>query len=256
MYEEIRKPKMLQDVPRMLIRPLPVIYYTNKFVTGKVPVNVMKLYKANISYLDLALELTSQTIDNIAFKKLSLPLKNPGKAISTEQIEKIQSFSLELAAICTKLKSDLRKKSSEIKTKLMKLYAEQIDPMKILIISMDQDMENVQKVRGILKGFCQYSVDCCRSDALVLSQKLVFADFVLFSSTTSPEIHKHIKKIETYCLPGLATVPFDKLSNNPEGSIRHAAQLLRTGFPVLFRMFTPLRMFTTIEKTYLTYHLS
>ncbi len=132
----------------------------------------------------------------------------------------------------------------------------QVDPLRVLLISMDQNTDTIQKVMGILKGFCQYSTDCSGYNSSDLSHKIVNAEYILFSSTSSPDIHQQVKKLKTYQIPGLALVPIDKKGLNLEKAIRHGSQLLKIGFPVLFRVFTPLRLFTTIEKTYLAYHLS
>ncbi len=255
MYEEIRKPRMLQDVPLSLIRPLPVLYYANKFVTSQISVKVRNLYQSNLTYLGDALLLIGQLINNIEFRDVASYIQDMDQTISTSHIEKIQSLSLDLARLCTLAKQELRNKSHEIKMTAMNLYSKQVDPLKILVISTDQNMDNVQKVMGILKGFCQYSVDCSQYDSPVLNHKLVDSDFIIFSSTSSPEIHQQVKKIDTYRTPGLAIVPINSKSTDIERAVRHGSQLLKTGLPVLFRMFTPLRIFTTIEKTYLAYHL-
>ncbi len=71
MYEEIRKPRMLQDVPLSLIRPLPVLYYANKFVTSQISVKVRNLYQSNLTYLGDALLLIGQLINNIEFRDVA-----------------------------------------------------------------------------------------------------------------------------------------------------------------------------------------
>jgi hypothetical protein len=256
MYEEIRKPKMLQDVPLSLIRPLPVIYYTNKFANGDVPEKIKNLYLSNLTYLGDALGKTAKIVDNKDFQKISSSLAAIGDQISKEQLNEIQVLTLAMADLCKKTKQDLRKKNLELKTNLMDHYAKRIDPLKILVIAMEENAGNIQKVMGVLKSFCQYTVDCCHYDQTEVSEKIVDADFAVFSSTSSPDIHQQVKKLETYSTPGIALVPIDKKNNNLERAIRHGSQLLRAGFPVLFRMFTPLRLFTSIEKTYLDHHLS
>jgi len=256
MYEEIRKPKMLQDVPLSLIRPLPILYYSNKFVTGRVPDKVQDLYQSNLIFLGDALNKISYIINNNDFRDLSLSIRSIKQTLSATHIKEIQSIGIELARICTQAKSELQKHRLEIKTTAMDLYAIEVDPLKVLLVSMDKDSGTVQKVMGVLKSFCHYNVDCSSYDNADFSQKLVNAEYIIFSSTSSPEIHQQVKKLKTYLIPGLALVPVGKQDHNLEKAIRHGSQLLRTGFPVLFRMFTPIRLFTTIEKTYLAHHLS
>jgi len=224
-------------------------------MTSQIPEKVQNLYQSSLTYLGDALIIIGQLIDNAEFREISSYIQEMDSTISNSHSEKIQYLSLELAGLCTRVKSELRNKSHKIKMTTRDLYSKQVDSLKICVISTDQNMDNVQKVIGTLKGFCQYSTDCARYDSPFLSQKLVDSDFVLFSSTASPKIHQLVKKIDVYCTPGMAIVPMDLKSNNIERAVRHGFQLLKAGLPVLFRIFTPLRLFTTIEKTYLSYHL-
>jgi hypothetical protein len=87
------------------------------------------------------------------------------------------------------------------------------------------------------------------------SSKLIASDFVLFYCISSPEIHKQVNSLTTYHIPGLAMMHFDKDVAFNQEAIRHGAQLAKIGFCVLYKMFTPIRLFTTIDKTYLQYNL-
>ncbi len=87
MYEEIRKPRMLQDVPISIIRPLPVLYYTNKFVTGRIRRRVRELYQSNLIYLGDALNEISYIINNNEFRDLSLSVRSLSKTISAEKFQ-------------------------------------------------------------------------------------------------------------------------------------------------------------------------
>ena len=57
MYEEIRKPKLLKDVPTSLIRALPTLYYTNKLSSSEMPGRIQELYDSNVDFLNQALKI-------------------------------------------------------------------------------------------------------------------------------------------------------------------------------------------------------
>jgi hypothetical protein len=81
------------------------------------------------------------------------------------------------------------------------------------------------------------------------------SDVVLFCSTASPNIHHQVKSLQNFKKPGLAIVQMEKDVAEDKEAIRHGSQLMKTGFPVLIKMFTPLRLFTTIDKIYLLHQL-
>ena len=78
---------------------------------------------------------------------------------------------------------------------------------------------------------------------------------VLFYSIASPEIHNQVRSLETFHKPGLALAKIEGNGSPDKEIIRHGAQLMKMGFCVLFKMFTPLRLFTTIDKTFIAFNM-
>lgn len=256
MYEEIRKPKLLKDVPIALIRALPTLYYTNKFANTDTNKRILDLYQSNVRYLNQALDNIGQQLGNNEFQALAkhvLELESPPSA---QIFEKTQAYSIKLAELCSSNRDEIRKNSYEIKSQLASLYTSLVNTIKVLVIDNTCGKEDISKIIGILKNLCHYHVDQTEPSASDITTKLIDADFSLFYSIASPDIHHQVHSLQTYHMPGLAMMQMSKNVSIDKEAIRHGSQLIKSGFGVLFKMFTPIRLFTSIDKTYLTFHLT
>jgi hypothetical protein len=255
MYEEIRKPRLLKDIPLSLIRPLPTLYYANKFVNQQIPEKIDQFYQSNVQFLSQALHTISKYLKNKKFESLANDIATLDAQPSTENFNKVQKLSISLAELCSASRSALREQAHVIKTDLMEIYSSLVNTIHILVIDNSEEHQDIDKILGILKNFCQYKVHHVNSKSPDHVKSIIESDFILFYSTESPKIHQQVKSLNTYHLPGIAMVHFPKNTEPDKEAIRHGAQLIKIGFPVLFKMFTPIRMFTTIDKTYIQYHL-
>jgi hypothetical protein len=255
MYEEIRKPKLLKDVPTSLIRALPTLYYTNKYSTKDMSQRVQELYDSNVAFLSQALKNIGNQLNNKEFTDLSDKAPELKGIPSSELFQKTQDFSEELASLCTKTKDELRKNNREIKSRLTTLYPSLVNTINVLLIDNSCGKQDITKVASTLKNFCFYHVNQTEPTDSDFSAKLLNSDFALFYCISSPEIHKQVNSLTTYHVPGLAMMQIEKDVAINQEAIRHGAQLMKVGFCVLYKMFTPIRLFTTIDKTYLQYNL-
>jgi len=255
MYEEIRKPKLLKDVPTSLIRALPTLYYTNKFASNDTTERVQNLYDSNVEFLSEGLKIIGNLLKNSEFNTLSKKALELKGTPSVELFESTQDLSTDLADLCTTNKEELRKNIREIKSQLNSLYPSLVNTINVLLIDNSCGEEDITKVSGTLKNLCFYHVDQTEPVSSDFSSKLLDSDFALFYCISSPEIHKQVNSLTTYHVPGLAMMHIDKDVALNQEAIRHGAQLMKIGFCVLYKMFTPIRLFTTIDKTYLHYNL-
>ena len=255
MYEEIRKPKLLKDVPTSLIRALPTVYYTNQFGKDNLTDRIQELYDSNVDFLHEALKIISHQLKNNEFAVLANKTLSLKDHASKELPAKTQEFSIELAELCTSFREELRNSNKEIKSQLSALYPSLVNTINVLLIDNSYGEEDISKVSGTLKNLCFYHVDQTEPVSADFSSKLLASDFALFYCISSPEIHKQVNSLTTYHIPGLAMMHIDKDVALNQEAIRHGAQLMKIGFCVLYKMFTPIRLFTTIDKTYLQYNL-
>jgi len=255
MYEEIRKPKLLKDIPTSLIRALPTLYYTNKFSGSDMPEHVRKLYDSNVVFLSRGLKKIGSQLHNNEFTILAENSLGLRGTPSLELFQQTQEISERLADLCTANREDLRKYNHEIKSQLTTLYPSLVDTIHVLLIDNSCGKQDITKVLGTLQNLCSYHVDQTGPDSSDFSSKLLSSDFALFYCISSPDIHKQVHSLTTYHVPGLAMMQIDKDIALNQEAIRHGSQLMKLGFCVLYKMFTPLRLFTTIDKTYLQYNL-
>jgi hypothetical protein len=255
MYEEIRKPKLLKDIPSILIRPLPSIYYYSNYANIDIPQELHNFFVANVNYLSMAIKKLGGKLKIREFNEIS----NSVQVLSAQSKDKMQAYlektTIELAQLCTEHRSTLRHDMVHFKTELNKLYKEIVPSLKILVVDSNGQSEKVSKLTKMLSGFCLYDADQTSFSAGDYPKKQIISDFVVFTSVSSPEIHDHVKSLQTYQKPGLAIVHIEKDADSDKQSIRHGSQLLKIGFPVLFKIFTPIRLYTTIDKNYMRFHL-
>jgi len=251
MYEEIHKPRLLKDVPLMLIRALPAVYYFIKYKNNNIPQKVLQLFSANVEFLAGAINEIGSKLDNKTMlstaslvKELAQDMNDAGAALN--------ELTMALSAECTKNKNELRALMRDVKPFLISLYKGKVPALKILLIDDGEEPEFIDKLSKTLQNFCFYNVEQISREGKNSAANIIASDFVIYTSISSPEIHGQVKSLDTYKMPGLAIA---SLTKDKESSIRHGAQLLKTGFPVLFKVFTPIRLFTSIEKSYIIYHL-
>jgi len=250
MYEEIRKPRLLKDIPLMLIRALPPLYYYTKYNRGYAPERVERLFKSHVRFLTVILQKIGERLENDSFLKIS-SLCNKMELNPTEGKVLLNDLTVQMSDICRKNRDQLRLLIREIKPELINSYKSIVSALKIAIVE-DDKADLVKKLENTLCSFCFYEVvklDWKGSETIsVISD----SDVVLFASTASPRIHDQVRALHTYKKPGLAASFLDE---DRELSLRHGAQLLKIGFPVLFKIFTPIRLFTSVDKVFIKYHL-
>ena len=255
MYDKIRKPKLLKDIPISLIRPLPVIYYANYYANQGIPQSIQKYYQTSIHFLSEALLFLSGFLQNRDYQKIADLTSQLASNPSAADLDHVIAISTNLSTLCSSSREDLREKNQEIKNRLSALYLSTVNTLKVIVVDNSMGQENLTKVLNILKNFCQYKVDAVQPNAPEIISKLIDADLVLFYSIASPEIHNQVRSLETFHKPGLALAKIEGNGSPDKEIIRHGAQLMKMGFCVLFKMFTPLRLFTTIDKTFIAFNM-
>ena len=255
MYEKIRKPKLLKDVPLSLIRPLPVIYYANYYAKQNTPAVICNYYQSNIRYLSGALHTISELLKNDAYDKIAHLTSKLDPQPSKTDLDKVITISTEMGALCSANQKALRESNQEIKNQLSAQYLAEVNTIKLVVVDNRMGSEDISNILNILKNFCQYKVVSVEPNAPEIITKLIDADVVLFYSIASPDIHYQVKSLQTFHKPGLALAKINGKGAPDKEVIRHGAQLMKTGFCVLFKMFTPLRLFTSIDKLYIAFHL-
>jgi hypothetical protein len=255
MYEEIRKPTLLKHIPMLLIRSLSTIYYFGKYSQKITPQRQIEIFESNIGFLSSIVFKIGEHLNQEIFQDISkkiCELKNIPKKEIQKSLEKI---TIELSKACDKSYSDLKKVIKNLRMEFIELYSDSVEKINVLVIDNNHEPERVEKIASILINFCYYPTEKAPYPSQDYSQKLVNSDFAFLASTHPPQIHNLVKSLKTYKKPGLAIAYIEKNGDADAQAIRHGAQLQRGGFYVLYKVFTPIRLFTSIDKIFMQYHL-
>lgn len=251
MYDEIRKPRLLKDVPTVFIRSLPSLYYFNKYADTKILEQAKLLFDSNVDYLHEAMVLVAKQLNNTQFIEISNRLKELKKEKASLLAEPIQQIIEVLSERCTQYRQEIRTLIRKEKKTYENLYNSKVFKLEILIIKINEDLFPMTKVTSALENFCYYNVYSIDSDSSELSEKIVKSDAVVFTSTYSPDIHNQVKVLQAYKKPGIILVPLNGEAHIDRVSLRHGNQLQKAGYHVIIKSFTPVRLFSSIDKEFL-----
>jgi len=251
MFDQIHKPRLLKDVPLILIRAIPSIYYYVNNENGNAPEKINELFYGNLNFLSDSLSVIGRRLKISEFENIASDFKAL-KEKSNNRITDLNEITTRLAASCSTYRDQIRTLLREIKSSLTNSYKENVNPLEILIVKNDANPDSLEKLANILHNFCYYNTELINWQAANSTASIMASDFVIFGSTQSSEIHEQAESINSYRKPALAAA---FLKKDVVQSLRHGAQLTKRGFPVLYKVFTPIRLFTSIDKIYIMYHL-
>ena len=256
MYEDFRKPGILKHIPIPLIRALPCIYYYNNYRISRNNEKATKLLDSNINYLDEALVYMSNRLDIHQFKDISRMIYRLKKDNSTQYTLHYTTAIEKLACVCECNVDKIKKFLKSEKSKLIDIYNKNILMLKIILVNTQGIEVQHKKLSSILSNNCNYDVDSTNAHNSKYSEKIINSDLVVMDSTFNPDIHQMIDNLSSYKKPGIALVPFVGNTEEDRISLRHGNQLKKKGYHVIFKSFTPIRLFTSIDREYLKYNLT
>ncbi len=252
MYEDIRKPRLLQHIPLLLIRPLPIIYYYCRHAQKNEPTPLREIYRSHVHYLSEALDRFAQQAQIGELKEVA---RSVAALIRVAEQKRLEEITVALSRICNRHQSEIRQALQALRPALVTLYRERTRKIRVLAVDVNNEPERIEKLLNTLTRYCYYPCDRCGPSGKEFPLRMVETDFVLFTSTFPPQIHSLVESLKTYRKPGLALATIDLEMQAEKQSLRHGAQLQRIGFPVIYKTFTPIRLFTSIDKAYVQYHL-
>jgi hypothetical protein len=139
-----------------------------------------------------------------------------------------------------------------LKPALIEQYKKHASTLSVLIITDSGHDEHIKKLNNILKNFCLYQVNIAFHSDSNLLDKVINADFMLFSINKNRSLNTDLELINVLKRPAIGLVAS---GNSQPQVIRQGNQMIKSGLPVIFQLFTPIRLFTSIDKEYIRYHL-
>ena len=256
MYDEFRKPGILRHIPVSFIRALPCIYYYNYYRNNNNNEKIKNLVDSNIDYLDEALVFISNRLDIQQFKDISRLIYRLKKDDPSQYGIHYRSAIEKLSCVCECHIDKIKEFTKSEKNKLNEIYNNNILKLKILYLNISRNMDKHKKINSILKNNCNYDVESTIEDHSDFSDMVLNSDLVIFDSTYNSKIHQLMKNLTSYNKPGIALVPLVGNNEDDRISLRHGNQLRKQGYHIIYKSFTPIRLFTSIDREYLKYNLN
>jgi hypothetical protein len=256
MYEDIRKPDILRNIPLLLIRGLSPVYYFCRYINNHSTEKAENIYLGHLSFVASLVRRMGEELKSKELCQLASRLTMLENIADTSQINELEKITSSLSEVCTKMRSPIEQMFRNKKPEFVNLYHQNIEKLKVLLVDNNNEPERVNKIASLLQNFCYYKLDTSRHNAYNYPKKLIENDFIFFASTHPATIHDSFKSLNTYKKPGLAVAYIEKDGKVDRQAIRHGAQLQKVGFKVLYKVFTPIRLFTSIDKIYMKYQLA
>ncbi len=247
----INKPNLIKGIPTLIVRALPVPYYYGRYAQQDVPPNAHSIFKTYINYLSEALKQMSELIGDEHCTSLKTKVDQLIKVNPAEVETGIVEVTRNLSDICTQNKDKIKEGyegENGLKQSFVELFRDVIDTTKILIINNSDDIDWVEGLKTKLTKNCYYDVEISQTKAQNFTDFIVKSDVVLFASATPQSIHEEIEIISTYHKPCLVLGGLKKDEKLDQQTIRNGSWLRSRGIDVLFKIFSPMRLFTTIDK--------
>ncbi len=251
MYEEVRRPGMLKSIPLLYIRALPALYYYGKYCQDSDFPRGRILFQQNLDYLIKAIDLLAGHGMQSHVLQLQALVEEVAKSPGHKIGNAVEQLTIALSEFCTEHKETCHTFYQANKKVLIDIYRNSVTPLHVL----SGDQEPPTKLPHLLCDYCYYDVTQASSKSENYSDLISENDFIVLTDLASSEIHREIERIDAFHKPAMVVSMSDAKNSESKTTIRHAMQLIRTGFPVIFKILTPIRLFTTVEKTFYKYHM-
>jgi len=255
----INKPNLVKGIPTLIVRALPVPYYFSRYARDQVPAKAIALFNSYVRYLSQSLSQLSERIGDNRCASLKNRIDQLTRITPISVETEIIDVTSQLSEICTQNKDKIKQayeSDDGLKNSLAQLFGEMIDKTKILLINNSDNPEWVAGLALKLTNSCNYAVEICANKAPNFSDAIVNCELAIFASATPQSIHEEIELLHTYQKPGLVLGGLQKDEKLDQQTIRNGSWLRKRGVDVLFKIFSPIRLFTTIDKIYMKFLLA
>ena len=255
MYGDIKKPFLLKDIPSVLLRSLPVIYYFSKFFDHSTPQKTKPLFKTNVMFLSNALNYLGEKWNSDELKHFGESICNMSLKSYKSLYTGLENEIVNFAEFCSENRQLFKNHFGEVEKRLHKLYRESVTRLQIFLFNPNGDHKIFDKVEHNLYEFCDYNVISSNPQKNHFSDFMLNSDFVVFLSIYEARIFDDIKILNTYSRPGLALGSGNFNIDQNQQVLKNGDLLLKNGINVVHKMYSPIRLYTTIDKLYLKYYL-
>jgi len=247
----VKKPNVVRGIPMPLVRAMPMIYYYGRYARQQIPNPAKTYFESHIQYLIKAIEKMASILHDKDLELVAGQVLGLAKIAPAKIEDNVYHISRNLSAIFSTNKEKLKESydgKNGVKDSLISLYRSLAKRPKIAIVDTGNDFQWVDKLSNTLTTSCYYDTITTRAVAENFPEHILASDFVLFASATPQRIHEDVECLKTYRKPGLILGQLRKDEKLDQQTIRNGAWLRSRGYQVLFKLFSPLRLFTSIDK--------
>lgn len=247
----IRKPNIVKGIPMPLVRALPTIYYYGRYARENIASPARVIFESHIHYLSQAIKKLASMLSDTEMDVITAAISSLSQIQSAQIEDKIYQLSGNLSTIFSAKKDIVKEefdKEDGVKKSLIELYRATTKIPAIAVIDNNNELEWTDRLAHTLTSSCYYNTIKTRPYAESFADDILKSDFILFASATPQSIHEDVGCLKIYQKPGLILGSLKKDEKLDHQTIRNGSWLKSRGYDVLFKLFSPLRLFTTIDK--------
>jgi hypothetical protein len=256
MERGISKPNIVKGIPIALIRPLPTLYYFGRYSRNGGEDRARAYFEGSVRYLTRAVQLVKQEVKAKACDEIIGKVENMGKLQSEDLLDSVIDMTGQLSAVCKENRDKMRDNPNLSKEIFEKLHKESVPAPKLMLIDNNHEPDRSTSLAETFEKTCFYHTEIVTGEIDDSLQKMESSDFIIFTSAYPLSINEDVKNIEPYDRPFIVLANLKKETKFDQQTMRNGSWLQSRGHEVLYKIFTPLRLFTTVDKVYMRYHLS
>jgi len=254
----VRKPNIVKGIPMLMVRAMPTIFYYGRYAGQHISDQAKSYFHTHIQFLNQSINKMASILEDSELEVVSTQVESLTKIPPAKIEENVYKISRNLSAIFS-IKKDLVRKKYEgedgVKQSLVELYRSVAKRPKITIVDTSNEFDWIDKLSTTLTDSCYYDTLQTRALAENYTENILASDFILFSSATPQRIHEDVECLKSFKKPGLILGQLKKDEKLDQQTMRNGSWLKSRGYDVLFKLFSPLRLFTSIDKINIRYLL-
>jgi len=247
----VQKPNIVRGIPTLLVRAMPTIFYYGRYADQKISGRAKSCFESHVHYLVQGIRSMASLMNDKELAAVAEKVENLSQ-IKPAKIEAVLfQISRNLSAIFSAQKDLVKEKyegANGAKESLTKLFRSTVARPRVAVVDTNNELEWVDKLSTTLSESCYYDTLKTRPLAENYTDQILQSDFILFASATPQRIHEDVEVLKNYKKPGLILGQLKKDEKLDQQTMRNGAWLKSRGYDVLFKLFSSIRLFTSIDK--------
>lgn len=247
----VRKPNIVRGIPNLMVRAMPTIYYYGRYAGHNISEQAKAYFESHVEYFIQALKKMAAALGDGELESATNKVANLSEIQPVQIEDEVYEISRNLSAIFSAKKDEVKKLyggENGLKNELIELFRLTAKRPKVAVVDTSNEFEWVDKLANTLANSCYYDIVKTRPMAESYTDDLLKSDFVLFASATPQRIHEDVENLKRYKKPSLILGQMKKDEKLDQQTMRNGSWLRSRGYDVLFKLFSPLRLFTSIDK--------